>query len=74
DQLAAAVLLLQQPAPIPALRPLQARLRSEPHLHDSPLLGITDQVVDALNTLDAILRSRLPRVPVDRSAVPPDMH
>ena len=60
SQLAAAVSRLRQPGPIPALRPIQAALRLEPQLHDSPLIGITDRLVDAVNTLDSVLRSRLP--------------
>jgi uncharacterized membrane protein YccC len=63
SQLAGAVLRLRQPGPIPALRPIQAALRLEPQLHDTPLIGITDRLVDAVNTLDSVLRSRLPAQP-----------
>ena len=47
----------QPPEPIPALRPLQAALRGQPALVDATLVGITDGLVDAVNTVDALLRA-----------------
>jgi Fusaric acid resistance protein-like len=60
DHLASSVLRLQQPEAIPALRPLQSALRADPQIRDSAVVGITDRLVDAVNTLDSILRTRLP--------------
>jgi hypothetical protein len=47
------------PELIPALRPLQAALRGQPAPVDYSLVGVTDGLVDAANTLDAILREHL---------------
>jgi uncharacterized membrane protein YccC len=61
SRLASALRSLQQPEPIPALRPIQAALADEPALRGGALVAITDRLVDAANTLDAILRQRLPQ-------------
>ena len=59
-RLADALRKLHQPGPIPALRPLHA------HLHDQlggdgvGLITATDGVVDALDTIHAVLEERLP--------------
>jgi uncharacterized membrane protein YccC len=58
-RLAAALDTLQPPESLPALRPLQAALRDDQAARDTPLLGITDRIVDATNTLDAILSDQL---------------
>jgi hypothetical protein len=52
---------LQQPEPIPALRPIHAAWAGEPALRGTALVTITDRLVDAANTVDAILRQRLPQ-------------
>ena len=51
---------LRAPAPIPALRPIYSELTATPVLRDTPLVAIADQLVDAINTLDAAVRARLP--------------
>jgi len=56
-RLAFALSTRQPPEPIPALRPLQAALRGQPALVDATLVGITDGLVDAVNTVDALLRA-----------------
>ncbi len=58
SELARSLRTLEPPGPIPALRPLQAELRDAP-VTDPHLVGVTDGLVDAINTLDAILRERL---------------
>ena len=50
---------LRAPAPIPALRPVYSELSADPALRDTPLVAIADQLVDATNTLDGVVRSRL---------------
>jgi len=60
SRLASALRSLQQPEPIPALRPIHAALADEPALRGTALVAITDRLVDAANTVDAILRQRLP--------------
>ena len=50
---------LRAPAPIPALRPIYSELSADPALRDTPLVAIADQLVDATNTLDGVVRSRL---------------
>jgi len=60
NRLASAVRSLTQPQPIPPLRPLHAALREAPALRDTALVVITDRLVDSANTLDSILRQRLP--------------
>ena len=47
----------QRPQPIPALRPLQAALHGEPDLSDATLVSITNGLVDAADTVDALLRA-----------------
>jgi uncharacterized membrane protein YccC len=59
-RLAHAFRALHAPAPIPPLRPLYAALRTPPALRDGAVLGLTDRMVDAVDTLDYILRDRLP--------------
>ena len=59
SRLAISLGTLKPPLAIPALRPLQAELRSGPPLINPALAGFTDALVDAVNTLDAILRDRL---------------
>jgi len=58
-RLAFALDTLQPPQSLPALRALQAALRDEQTVRDAPLVGITDLIADATNTLDAILRDKL---------------
>jgi hypothetical protein len=62
SRLALALRSLQQPEPIPALRPIHAALASAPALRGTAVVAITDRLVDAANTLDAILRQRLPQM------------
>lgn len=62
-RLAGALRSRQRPPPIPALRPLQVALRGDATPEAMPLVEITDRLVDAANTLDAILRERLPQPP-----------
>ena len=57
--LASALRTLRAPQPIPSLRPIQATLRDDPALRGAAFVGITDRLVDAVNTLDAILRDGL---------------
>jgi len=57
--LASALRTLRVPQPIPSLRPIQATLRDDPALRGAAFVGITDRLVDAVNTLDAILRDGL---------------
>jgi len=59
SRLAVSLRTLKPPLAIPALRPLQAALRGEPPLVNAALAGFTDALVDAADTLDAILRDRL---------------
>ena len=63
SHLAVSLRTLKPPLPIPALRPLQAALRGEPPLANAPFANLTDALVDAVNTLDAILHDLL-RVPL----------
>jgi len=58
--LAAAVANLQRPEAFAALRPIYSALAAQPALRDSPLPGIADRLVDTVDTLDAVLRERLP--------------
>jgi hypothetical protein len=60
DRLAESLPRLQQPESIPALRPIQDALLAEAALRDSALSGITDRLVDAVDTLDSILRTQFP--------------
>lgn len=60
SRLASALRSLQQPEPIPALRPIHAAWAGEPALRGTALVAITDRLVDAANAVDAILRQRLP--------------
>jgi uncharacterized membrane protein YccC len=57
--LAEAVRTLQPPGPIPPLRQVQSALRDRPTVLDSRLLQITDNLVDAANTLEDVLRRHL---------------
>lgn len=60
SRLASALRSLHQPEPIPALRPTYAAWAGEPALRGTALVAITDRLVDATNTVDAILCQRLP--------------
>jgi hypothetical protein len=57
--LASALGHLQQPDLIPALRPIHAALRAATAGADAALLVVSDRLVDAIDTLDAILRASL---------------
>ncbi len=57
--LAEAVRTLQPPGPIPPLRQVQSALRDRPTVLDPRLLQITDNLVDAANTLEDVLRRHL---------------
>ncbi|HTO65898.1 MAG TPA: FUSC family protein, partial [Bradyrhizobium sp.] len=59
-RLASALRALVSPEPIPALRPIQAQLRTEPAVTDNTVVGLTDRLVDAVDAIDAILRERFP--------------
>jgi uncharacterized membrane protein YccC len=61
----AALTNLQAPQTGPAVRPLQAALAEEPALRDTPAVAITDRLVDAANTLQAVLSERL--LPISNS-------
>jgi len=56
DRLALGFRHLQPPRTIPALRPIQAGLRDDRQMLGSAIARITDRLVDATDTLDAILR------------------
>jgi uncharacterized membrane protein YccC len=58
--LAAALRTLRRPGPIPALRPLHAQLHDELADGRVALLTATDGIVDALDTIHAVLEERLP--------------
>jgi len=45
--------------PHPALRPIRTALRAATAGADAALLSVTDRLVDAIDTLDAILRANL---------------
>jgi uncharacterized membrane protein YccC len=51
---------LSAPGPIPALRPIYSKLSADPILRDTALVPIVDELIDAVNTLEAVLRDRLP--------------
>ncbi|HUK07223.1 MAG TPA: FUSC family protein [Stellaceae bacterium] len=57
NRLASACRTLSPPDPIPPLRQIHAQLRSEA-IVDSAVVGFTDRLIDAINTLDAIMRER----------------
>ncbi|MBV9702729.1 MAG: hypothetical protein JO163_08375, partial [Methylobacteriaceae bacterium] len=63
SRLALALRQLARPQRIPALRPIQAELRADPALTDAGVVDLTDRMVDAVDTIDAILRDRLPTGP-----------
>jgi hypothetical protein len=46
--------------PIPAFRVNQTQLRSEVPSASATLVGLTDRLIDAVDTVEAILRRRLP--------------
>ena len=50
---------LRPPLRIPALRPLQAALRDQAAPVDGALVGVTDALVDAADTLNVIVRDRV---------------
>ncbi|MGZ4231879.1 MAG: FUSC family protein [Solirubrobacteraceae bacterium] len=58
--LAEALRSLSRPGPIPALRPLHSNLREEVGSRDVGLITATDGIVDALDTIHAVLEDRLP--------------
>jgi uncharacterized membrane protein YccC len=58
--LAQALRSLSRPGPIPALRPLHSHLQDEVGSRDVGLITATDGIVDALNTIHAVLEDRLP--------------
>jgi uncharacterized membrane protein YccC len=58
--LAAALRTLRRPGAIPALRPLHAHLQDELAAGQVGLITATDGIVDALNTIHAVLEERLP--------------
>jgi uncharacterized membrane protein YccC len=66
-RLAYALRTLHAPEPVPSLRPLHAALRAEPSLRGAAVVGLMDRLVDAVDTLDYILRDRLPA----RTGAPP---
>ena len=55
SELARSLRTLEPPGPIPALRALQAELR-DGSVTDPRLLAVTDGLVDAIYTIDGILR------------------
>jgi hypothetical protein len=57
-ELERALRALQPPRWTPALRPLQAELRDEASI-DPALVGATDSLVDAIDSIEAILRQRI---------------
>ena len=59
SRIAVGLQTLHAPEPIPSLRPIYSRLSGEPALRDSALVPIVDRLVDATNTLDAVMRERL---------------
>jgi uncharacterized membrane protein YccC len=58
--LAAALRTLRRPGPIPALRPLYTQLHDELADNRVALITATDGIVDALDTIHAVLEERLP--------------
>lgn len=60
SELASGIRNLRAPEPMPVLRPLQVALQDHSDSRGSPLAGIIDRLVDAVDTLDAVLRDRLP--------------
>jgi hypothetical protein len=60
SRLASAFRSLAKPQPIPALRPIHDELRREPAISDSAIVLLTDRLVDAVNTVDEILREKFP--------------
>ena len=49
---------LRAPGPLPAARPIHSRLAADAALRDGPLVPLLDRVIDATNTIDAIVRER----------------
>ena len=66
-QIGSAIRSLRTPEPIPALRPLQVALHDDPAWRGSALAGLVDRLVDAVDTLDAIIRDRLPATAAQQS-------
>jgi uncharacterized membrane protein YccC len=58
--LAGAMRQLRKPGPIPALRPLHANLQDQLGDGGVGLIAATDGIVDALDTIHAVLEERLP--------------
>lgn len=61
--LASALRRLVRPNPIPALRTIHVQLRSAAAVDESAVVGLTDRLIDSVDTVDAILRERLPVAP-----------
>jgi len=60
SRIAAGLRTLHASAPIPALRTVYGELATDAALRDTPLVAIVDRLVDATNTLDTVVRDRLP--------------
>jgi uncharacterized membrane protein YccC len=58
--LAASMRALREPSPIPSLRPIHAGLQDDPGGPDASLVAATDALVDAVDTIYAVLLERLP--------------
>jgi uncharacterized membrane protein YccC len=58
SRIAAALRTPEKREPIPPLRPIYTALASEP-TRDAPLVALVDRLIDATNTLDAMVRDRL---------------
>jgi uncharacterized membrane protein YccC len=58
--LAASMRALREPSPIPALRPIHAGLQDDHGGVDASLVAATDGLVDAVDTIYAVLLERLP--------------
>jgi uncharacterized membrane protein YccC len=66
-RLAYALRTMHAPEAVASLRPLHAALRAEPSLCGGAVVGLMERLVDAVDTLDYILRDRLPA----RTGAPP---
>jgi len=73
SQLALSLNTLERPRPLPALRPLQVGLRDEPGV-DLTLVDVIDGLVDAIDTIEAILRKHLASPVSGGSARHPERH
>lgn len=59
NRIANALRILRAPEAIPPLRPIYDKLAKDPLLKDCALIPVIDRLVDATNTLYAILKQRL---------------